>query len=111
MSLLENNKDEDIFIYIITTKLEEENKKELERIVSLYNKNIKFSTNNEIIPSNIRSIISKDGAWPMATYYRLFFNSCFPEINNRLLYLDCDTIINKNLSRFYNIDFKDNILA
>ena len=59
LSLLENNKDEDICIYVITTKLEEENKKELERIVALYNKTIKFSNNSEIIPKNIKDILYK----------------------------------------------------
>jgi len=111
LSLLENNKDEDICIYVITTKLEEENKKELERIVALYNKTIKFSNNSEIIPKKIKDILYKGGHWPIAVYYRLFFNNCFPEINDRLLYFDCDTIINKNLSEFYNVDFWENIIA
>lgn len=111
LSLLENNKDEDIHIYVITTKLEDENKKELERIVTSYNKTIKFSTNSEIIPKNIKDILYKWGHRPIAVYYRLFFNNCFPEIKDRLLYFDCDTIINKNLSKFYNVDFGENIIA
>lgn len=110
-SLLENNKDEDIHIYVITTKLEEENKKELERIVNLYGKNIKFSSNKEIIPQNINDIVYKSNIWPIACYYRLFFNRCFTDIKDRLLYFDCDTIINKNLSEFYNVDFWENIIA
>lgn len=112
LSLLENNKNENICIYIITTKLEEENKKELERIVSLQsNKTIKFSTNKEIIPKDIKDILYKGNFWPISCYYRLFFHNCFPEIKDRLLYLDCDTIINKNLSKFYNTDFWDNVIA
>lgn len=111
LSLLENNKEEDLHIYIITTKLEEDNKKELERIVASYNKTIKFSTNVEVIPKNINDILYKGGHRPISCYYRLFFNNCFPEIKNRLLYLDCDTMVNKNLSKFYNIHLWKNIIA
>lgn len=104
-SLLENNKDEDIHIYVITTNLEYENKKELERIVNLFWKKIFFSKNTEIIPKKIVNQLPKNN-WHISTYYRLFFYRCFPEINDKILYLDCDTIINNKLSNFYNTPFE-----
>ena len=110
LSLLENNINEKINIYIITTKLEKSNKKEIERIVWQYNAHVYFSSNDKVIPDKIEKIIYKNQTRPIATYYRLFFNNCFPEIKDRLLYLDCDTIINKNLSNFYNSNFDNNII-
>lgn len=110
LSLLENNINEKFNIYIITTKLEKSNKEEIERIVWQYNAHVYFSSNDKVIPDKIENIIYKNQARPIATYYRLFFNNCFPEIKDRLLYLDCDTIINKNLSNFYNSNFDNNII-
>ena len=110
LSLLENNINEKFNIYIITTKLEKANKEEIERIVWQYNAHVYFSSNDKVIPDKIENIIYKNQVRPIATYYRLFFNNCFPEIKDRLLYLDCDTIINKNLSNFYNSNFDNNVI-
>ena len=45
-----------------------------------------------------------------ATFYRLFAGELLPNVE-RCLYLDCDTIILKDLSSFYNIDIKDYMVA
>ena len=46
-----------------------------------------------------------------ATYYRLLIGDIIPESVDRLLYLDPDIVINKDLSDFYNTDLKGNVLA
>jgi lipopolysaccharide biosynthesis glycosyltransferase len=107
MSLLEHNKDEDINIFILWM-VEESNRKELIRIVECYWKKIFFSK-WEIIPDKFKEIIPFNSRWTFTTYYRLFFSNCFPEIKDRLLYIDCDTIINKNLKKFYDSDFDWNV--
>lgn len=109
ISLLENNKNEDIHIYILSRYIEKSNKQELIRIVNNFWKKITFSWIDDIIPPEFKSIIKLSWNWPIATYYRFFFNNCF-NIKWRLLYLDCDTIINKNLSELYNTDFAWNVI-
>ena len=110
LSLLEKNKDEDVHIYILTRYIEDSNKQELIKIVNNFWKKISFSDyKDEIIPEKFKSILTLSWNWPIATYYRFFFNYLF-NIKDRLLYLDCDTIINKNLSEFYNSDFKWNVI-
>jgi lipopolysaccharide biosynthesis glycosyltransferase len=45
-----------------------------------------------------------------ASFYRLFFPKCFPDLKDRILYLDTDTLIVKDLKNFYNSDFENNII-
>ena len=46
-----------------------------------------------------------------ATYYRLLIGEILPESVDRLIYIDPDTVINRDLTVFYNTDLGDNILA
>lgn len=46
-----------------------------------------------------------------ATYYRLLIGEILPESVDRLLYLDPDIVINRDLSEFYNTDLGDNVIA
>ena len=46
-----------------------------------------------------------------ATYYRLLIGEILPESVDRLLYLDPDIVINRDLSDFYNTNLGDNIVA
>ena len=110
LSLLENNKEENVHIYILSQYIEESNKKELIRIVNEYWKKISFSE-WEIVPEKFVSVLSVEWDWrrPMATYYRFFFLNKF-DIKDRVLYLDCDTIVNKSLSEFYYSDFEWNAI-
>ena len=108
LSLLENNKDENIHIYILSKYIEESNKKELIRIVEKYWKKISFSE-WEITPEKFKSVLCLKWKRPIATYYRWFFLEKF-NIKDRVLYLDCDTIVNKNLFEFYNSDFEWNVI-
>lgn len=46
----------------------------------------------------------------VVTYYRLFIASLFPQYD-KIIYLDCDLVVPGDISRLYNIDLGDNILA
>lgn len=45
------------------------------------------------------------------TYYRLFASEYLPAEVDRILYIDPDTLIRKDISEFYNVDFGDNLYA
>lgn len=45
------------------------------------------------------------------TYYRLLIGDILPESVHRLLYLDPDIVINKDLTEFYNLDMHGNAIA
>ena len=43
-------------------------------------------------------------------YYRFFIPALFPEYD-KIIYLDCDIILNEDIAKLFNVDLKDNILA
>lgn len=46
----------------------------------------------------------------LATYYRLFIQSLFPQYS-KVLYLDCDLVVLGDISKLYNTNMGDNIIA
>lgn len=49
--------------------------------------------------------------WSIETYFRLLMIDLLPESVDRILYLDVDLIINKDISDLYNIDFSGNLVC
>ena len=105
ISLLETNKKNKIAIFILSSYLPEESKNEIKRIVKLYNQEINFIIEKEIIPINIKiNLVWRDDL-TMATYYRLFFPKYIRGID-RIIYLDCDVLVLKDIYSFFNMDMK-----
>ncbi|MBQ7579028.1 MAG: glycosyltransferase family 8 protein [Clostridia bacterium] len=46
----------------------------------------------------------------LATYYRLFIESLFPEYS-KILYLDCDIVVLGDISKLWEIDLEDNMVG
>lgn len=44
------------------------------------------------------------------SYYKILSHQYLPEEMERILYLDCDTIINKDISIYYNMEFDGNYI-
>jgi len=55
------------------------------------------------IDSEFVSRFVLNGKWTAAAYYRLFFPSLVPADLERILYLDMDTIVTRNLQSFYEL--------
>lgn len=105
-SILSNANPEDkLHFYILDGEIQKENK---EKILSL--KNIK---NCEItfvpIDENLFEVYKNIGTHSyisLSTFYRLKLASLLPEID-KILYLDCDIIVNSDISQLFNIDISD----
>ncbi len=103
VSLFENNKDEkDIVIYIIDNNISYENKKKLLNTANYYNRNIVFVPKVDL--EKITNTKIYTGRWNIGTYFRLYLSSILPTDINRVIYIDCDTIIRQSLSEIYNIN-------
>lgn len=59
---------------------------------------------------NIKSRFKSVYHFSIVTYYRLFIASLFPQYD-KIVYLDCDLVVLGDISKLYNIDIGDNILA
>lgn len=98
-SLFENNKEEEIVVYILCDHLNEKNIEDLSSLCRIYNKEIKFINLNKEIFDDCP--IREGDHVSIAAYYRLFASEILPPDVKKILYLDCDIIINGNISNLY----------
>ena len=108
-SLLENNKKfNNIIIYIIEKDIDDKNKSILLDIVNKYNRKIKFISFNKV---ENRIKIDLTNSKSKSIYARLFISNLIPESVEKILYLDCDTIVDKSLYELWNLDIEDCYVA
>ena len=67
---------------------------------------IDISDRLDAIRSRLRNVYH----FSLVTYYRLFIASLLPEYD-RIVYLDCDTVVLGDVSELFSIDMGENILA
>ena len=109
-SLLYHNKwCEHIVIYIIDNQIETNNKKKLEDVVASFE-------NSEIrwIPfDGWKNQLNLSMSWSISisAYARLFVSSMLPSNVEKILYLDCDMIVNASLCELWKFDVNNEILA
>ena len=102
-SLLNTNREiEKIKIYVIENNIEIENKQKIEDIVNKYKRDIVF-----IDSKNFDSKLKINDNFPRAAFSRLFLSSIKElEEEDKVLYLDCDTIVNDNIEELYNTNLE-----
>lgn len=100
-SMLENNKEmKKIKIYYIDDNISIENKKKIIEIVNLFKREIEFISSDILDTSFImKTNFSKAG------YYRLLISNIILE--DKILYIDCDTLILNSLEKLWNINMKN----
>jgi len=99
VSILENNKDSNLNIYILSNFLEEDQKEVLVVLEKKYNQKICL-----IIIESEYFDEAPTLRWTKEAYYRLLVGEKLPASVNRIIYLDCDTIVNGELKSFYYSD-------
>ncbi len=105
-SIFENNKDNNINIFVLYSTLTEEQKNILVDLAKKYNQKINLIQVAEHYFSTAPTL-----RWTKETYYRLLVCDLLPANLDRLLYFDCDIIINKPLEVLYNLNLGENYLA
>ena len=109
-SLCENNRDsESIVFHIISCGITDESKEKISKLCQSYSRSAQFY---EI--GNIRDKINGEvdtKGFDVSVLARLFAGSCLPADVERVIYLDCDTIIIDDISPFWNTDMDGCVLA
>lgn len=110
-SLYENNRSmEQIHVYILDSKISQLNKEKIESVSSSYER----EKVTWISAKNISKVLNMNVAidrGSLSQYARLFVSSALPEEVKRVLYLDCDIIINRSLVELWNIDMHGKTIA
>lgn len=108
-SFFENNKDEGHTIHLLTEGLTEDNREIIEKLVCSYNGRFcYYLVNSEVVAS---FPIKEDDHLTIATYYRLLIADILPLNVDKILYLDCDIVINASISELWNISLDGYALA
>lgn len=105
-SLLENNKDVEIHVHVIADGLAEDGKTVITDIVSgRYGRRVSFYFPGKEILKECRVA---DGSYiSLTTYYRIFLGRILPEEVKKVLYLDCDIIVNGSVKELWDTDISD----
>lgn len=111
VSLYENNKDfSDIVVYILDSGISEDNKSKLLSLSEKYKRSGMIFIPAKDISKELSVEVNLDRG-SLSQYARLFVSSVLPSELNRVLYLDCDIIINKSISELWNLDLEGNTIG
>ena len=107
-SLLINNQDvEEIHVFILDNGICPENKLRIQSVIKQYNRDVSFFS----LPENLLGKEINLQKWNISTFGRLFEASILPESIERVVHIDCDTVINGSLKPIWNIKMGQAVVA
>lgn len=112
VSVLENNKNRPITFHIIGMGLKEESKEKLSSISGKYSgaSILFYEIKREFLESYNFSLYDSKYL-SLASYSRLFLGAILSKDIDKVLYLDCDIIVSKDLSELWNTDIENYSVA
>lgn len=109
-SLLESNKEsEEINIYIIDNHISEKNKERFKKTCADFGRKLTFIPIADI--EKLAGTSIDIGRWNISTFGRLFEASLLPESVEKVIHVDCDTMVMSSLEPLWNTDMDDKIVA
>lgn len=103
ISLYENNKHvEEINLFIINNGIGKKNKENIMLIAQKYKRKITFVECVDI--EKLSGTKINVGRWHISTFYRLFLGSILPSNVEKVIYIDCDTIVRQSLAEVWKMN-------
>ncbi|MEI0525902.1 glycosyltransferase family 8 protein [Brachyspira murdochii] len=103
-SILSNSKeDEEIYFHLLDGGITEENKEKLLSLKNIKNCDMKFYTPDFEKYKKWYELGNYNGRFSPAMFYRLDIHRLIPNVN-KVLYLDCDTIVRSSLKELFDIN-------
>lgn len=105
-SLLYNNTNSSIKIYLLNDNISKENQDKIKNMINSY-------SNTELVfikIGNIEKDVKLPDTFSKTSYLRLFLSSLLPNIE-RVLYLDCDIIVTGEIGTLYNTKLDEYMCA
>ncbi len=102
-SLILNRENSAYHIHLIASGIEEKEREGIRSYIEQNRDAVSFYTIDESV---VREFVLLNN-WTSAVYYRLFFPLLVPETIDRLLYLDTDIIVLKDLTSLFNSDLEN----
>lgn len=108
-SLYENNKMHQIVLHVLCKELSEKARGYINTLSANYGNQVLFYSMDE---SKLQGVqFRKKRPLSMAAYYRLLLSSVLPQDIEKVLYLDCDMIVMRNIQEIFNIELDGYALA
>lgn len=94
ISLFENNKEcDDIHVYLLGDGITDDNRLSLSDIATKYHRSFTLIKVPDLnIPEKLSST-----RWPKSAFTRMFAGELLPKVLDKVVYLDCDTIISASI--------------
>lgn len=109
-SVLANSKDdESLNFYILDGGISENKKTEILSLKSIKDCKIEFVQIEESMFEDYKKVATHKYI-SIATYYRLRLATLLPEVE-RIIYFDCDMVVNSSLNNLFNVELGENIIA
>lgn len=110
-SLYENSKGmDDIIVYILDSGISDENKTKIIDLSQKYEYSIPLFIKAKNISDELGINVSADRG-SLSQYARLFISSHLPDNLQKVIYLDCDTIVEQSISELWNLDMHGKTIA
>jgi len=110
-SILKNSKpEEELCFYILDGGIEDINKQKLKSLVSIKSCGIHFIPVDKEKFDDYKKITTHSYI-SLATYYRLKLSQLLNTEVERVIYLDCDVVVNDSLAELFNADLGDNYIG
>lgn len=103
------DKEDELVFYILDGGITQENKEKISSLKSIKNCEINFVQINEEMFKCYKEV-KTHGYITIATYYRLKLASLLPDID-KIIYLDCDTVVNSSLKELFEKDTSNYLIA
>ena len=110
LSLLENNVDDSFVIYVFELDVKYENRLKLQELVHRYRQEIIFIDAKSYIKKLQKSNLNTyRGSYSAAV--RFGVGELLPDYVNRILYIDCDTLVVGRIKALYNYDLSTKVIG
>ncbi|CDD47968.1 glycosyltransferase family 8 [Bacteroides sp. CAG:875] len=105
-SLFENNREAKFHIHVIAGELSEEARRQLCNWVEQhYSQTLTIYEAGEDLLKGC--MIYGNSHISLATYYRIFLETILPQDLQKVIYLDCDLVVNGSIKNFWDADISD----
>ena len=108
-SVLVNNKDRDVVAFVLIDKpLSEKNQQRFEMLSNRFEARITFiSVDNSFFERfPIKGDEKNIKHWSIVTYYRLYAEELLPKDIDKVLYLDCDIVVNRPIGQLFDMEWE-----
>lgn len=111
VSLFDSSKDMvEIIVYILDSGISKDNKEKIVSVCDSYNRHEPIFIEAKNINKELSMEVNVDRG-SLSQYARLFVSSDLPSHLERVIYLDCDIIINQSISHLWKLDLHGKIIA